>query len=117
VIDNNVDTKFFVNGFPRGLTLKLNLPLVKIVTSYSVTSGNDSPDRDPKNWTLHGSNDNINWTPLDNQNNQAFTSRKQTKTYSFSNLTTYKYYRLTVSANNGSADFQLAEWRIVKRPL
>jgi hypothetical protein len=117
LIDNNADTKLFIGGFPPGLTLKLNLPQVKIVTSYSLTSGNDSPDRDPKNWTLHGSNDNNSWTQLDSQTNQTFSSRKQKKTYSFSNSATYKYYRLTVSANNGSADFQLAEWRIIKRPL
>ncbi|SEB10209.1 basic secretory protein-like protein [Pedobacter hartonius] len=117
LIDNSADTKFFIDSFPSGLTLKLTLPQLKIVTSYRLTSGNDFPDRDPKSWTLHGSNDNSNWTQLDSQTNQVFTSRKQEKTYSFSNLTAYKYYRISVSANNGSAGFQLAEWRVIKRPL
>ncbi|MNI72562.1 hypothetical protein D3C73_1285130 [compost metagenome] len=79
------------------------------MTSYSITSANDVPARDPKNWTLQGSNNGTNWTTLDTRTNEAFASRFLQKTYTFSNTTAYAYYRLNVSANNGDTNLQLAD--------
>ncbi|NII26654.1 hypothetical protein HB364_16315 [Pseudoflavitalea sp. X16] len=71
-----------------------------IVTRYTITSANDVPERDPKNWKLAGSNDGVNWAILDSQVNQSFASRFLTKTYTIdSNATLYTYYRLTITAN------------------
>lgn len=80
-----------------------------IATSYSVTSANDFPARDPKNWSLQGSNNGTSWTTLDTRTGQTFASRFLTKTYTFSNTTAYSYYRLNVTANNGGAELQIAE--------
>ncbi len=80
-----------------------------------MTSGNDSPDRDPKTWMLQGSNDADagadagSWVTLDTRTDQAFTNRFQTLSYSFTNATTYSHYRFVVTANNGSIDFQVSE--------
>ena len=60
-------------------------------------------NRAPKNWTFQGSNDNSTWTTLDTQTNQTGWNANQTKFYSFINVTTYRYYRLNITANNGDA--------------
>jgi len=79
------------------------------INRYEITSANDSPGRDPKNWTLKGSNDGSNWTTLDTRTNETFAGRFQKKSYTFPNATPYLYYRLDVSANNGDPYLQLAE--------
>ncbi len=81
----------------------------KTVTSYSLTSANDSDTRDPKNWNFQGSNNGTDWTTLDTRTGETFASRFLTKNYSFSNVTAYQMYRLNITLNNGAGDTQLAE--------
>ncbi len=84
------------------------------VTQYSMTSANDGDSRDPKDWDFQGSNDGgMSWDVLDTQTNQDFIARFQTKTYSVSNSTAYKVYRLNITANNGDTKMQLAELELV----
>ncbi|HTJ78411.1 MAG TPA: DUF5010 domain-containing protein [Rariglobus sp.] len=77
------------------------------VTGYWLTSGNDMPQRDPKDWQLLGSNNGVNWTAIDTRTNQAFTGRNQTVAYTFSNATPYRFYRLNVTANAGGTSYGL----------
>lgn len=114
LIDDNIVTKFFTSDFVSGLYMQQQLTSAQVATSYLLISGNDSPDRDPKSWRLQGSNDGANWTSVDTRSNEVFESRGLEKIYTFTNSTAYNYYRLTVSANNGSTDFQLTEWRMLK---
>lgn len=80
------------------------------ITKYTITSGNDAPERDPKDWTLKGSNDGTNWTTLDTRTNDAnWTARNQTRSFYFSNNQHYEYYRLDISAVNGASILQLSE--------
>lgn len=114
VIDNNIDTKFFTGGYQPGLWLQLQFNEPVAVSVYTITSGNDAHDRDPKSWELQGSNDGTNWTGLDTQTNITFSDFKQTKRFEFVNITTYKYYRLVVTEKyGGGTGFQLSEWRLI----
>jgi len=80
------------------------------IKGYSITSASDVPGRDPKTWTLQGSNDGSTFTNLDSQSGQTFTYRQQTNTYSIGSPGSYRYYRLNVTANNGDASgLQMAE--------
>jgi hypothetical protein len=79
------------------------------INSYTITSANDVPGRDPKSWTLQGSNDGINWTVVDTRINETFNSRFQKRTFSFSNMTAYQIYKLNITENNGEGNLQLAE--------
>jgi putative alpha-1,2-mannosidase len=74
-----------------------------------MTSANDVPERDPKNWTLDGSPDGTNWTTVDTQTDQSFPDRGVTKVYPLTNTQAYQYYRLNVTANSGAPIVQLAE--------
>ena len=79
------------------------------ISSYTVTSANDEPARDPKNWNFQGSNDGSNWTTINSQNDQFYGNRSETKTFDISNTTAYRQYRLDVTGNNGSSLLQIAE--------
>jgi alpha-L-fucosidase 2 len=80
------------------------------VTSYTLVSANDQPERDPKDWDFSGSMDGQAWTVLDAHRDETpFNNRKQAKSYTFSNSTAYPYYRFNFTANHGDPMFQLAE--------
>ena len=76
---------------------------------YSLTSANDQPNRDPRQWTLEGSIDGKQWTILDDQTlKQPFEKRLMTKTFAFSNDTLFSHYRLTFQPLDTS-HFQVAD--------
>ena len=84
------------------------------VNSYTITSANDEPGRDPRSWRLKGSNaftpDWSTATVLDTQSNQVFANRFGKKSYFFANTTVYKRYRLEITANrSGVSMTQLSE--------
>jgi hypothetical protein len=108
--DGDAMTKYYIVGTSTPwIAYQFAGAATKVVTSYSVTSGNDWTDRDPAAWQLQGSNDGMNWTTLDTQIGQYFGNRFQTNYFTFTNATAYSNYRLNVTANDGSPDFQLAE--------
>ena len=117
LVDNNIDTKFLVfniNDILPNFWYQLTFPTPIVLGAYTITSANDAPERDPKDWKLQGSNDLTNWTVLDTKAGQSFSARKFTIRYEFNNNTAYKYYRMTISAINGATLFQQAEWRVIE---
>jgi hypothetical protein len=107
LIDNDVTTKYYINQ--PSLWVQYQSAIAVVVTQYNITAANDEPSRDPKAWTLQGSNDGSAWTTLDTQTGQAFASRLLTKHYSFANTNAYAFFRLTITANNGASSTQFAE--------
>ena len=81
-----------------------------VINQYTVTSANDDPSRDPKNWVFEGSNNGSDWQPIDTRSNQFINApRYDTKTYNIGNTTAYQMYRLNVTANHGNGLLQIAE--------
>ncbi len=80
-----------------------------VVSQYSISSANDVPSRDPRDWQFQGSNDGSTWTTLDTRSGETFPSRFQTKTYTFANTTAYRNYRLNITADNSGTGLQLSE--------
>jgi len=115
LIDNNTNSKFLLFNFST-LWAQLEFATPQSTGAYTMTSANDAPERDPKNWTLEGSDNGTDWTILDTRTDQSFGSRFLTVKYTFSNQVAYKFYRLNISAVQNSTLFQLAEWRLLKRP-
>lgn len=113
VIDNSLDTKFLVGGFPETFWMQQNFAQEVVVNKYSFTSGNDAPDRDPVDWTLSGSNDGTTFEVLDTRTDQSFSERNQTREFLVGNDQPYLYYRVDMSKNNGSDAMQLTEWRLL----
>lgn len=72
------------------------------IDGYTIKSANDSPERSPKNWTLEGSDDGNSWTVVDTQTDEIDWVVFELRSYSFTNTTAYKIYKLNVTANNGA---------------
>ena len=109
--DGSTATKWFnANGGNTGwLQFYFGGPL-KTVVRYSLSSANDVPGRDPKNWQFQGSMDGAHWTTLDTRSNELFSARFLTKQYAISNSTAFAYYRLNIVTNNGDpSGLQLSE--------
>ena len=107
--DNQNGTKWLVFNSTGNIAYDFANEDAYAINSYTVTSANDEPARDPKNWNFQGSNDGSNWTTVDSQNNQFYGNRFETKTFNINNTTAYKQYRLNVTGNNGSNLLQIGE--------
>ncbi|MCR8845393.1 PA14 domain-containing protein [Paenibacillus sp. SC116] len=109
--DHNEASKWLVFDSTASIQYQFQGTNAHAVQSYAITSAEDVPERDPRNWTLSGSNDGTTWTALDTRSNELFTSRHQTKTYNISNTTAYRYYKFSL-VNNSGGILQLAEIRL-----
>ncbi|MGW5167463.1 ThuA domain-containing protein [Streptomyces nodosus] len=110
LFDGKDDTKWLARTPTGWVTMKLDKPVA--VVDYALTSANDSPGRDPKDWKLQGSQDGQSWTTLDTRSGETFPSRLQTRQFRFSNTEAYQHYRLEITANGGEPLTQLAELRL-----
>ncbi|GAA2248338.1 hypothetical protein GCM10010401_22740 [Rarobacter faecitabidus] len=103
------------------------LSSAQLVTGYSLTSGDDAPERDPKAWTVLGSNDaaaatnatHASWVQIDSRFDQAFNARRARNLYTTTAATAYKYYQLRVTANlanhataTNNTKFQISDWTL-----
>lgn len=110
--DGDPRTKWCVEHKGRPVVWELRLPPGEgvAVKSYALTSGNDMPRRDPRAWTLEGSQDGETWTLLDERDDEdTFPQRHQRRSFDVKNDTTYELYRLTFSTVNGGERLQLSE--------
>jgi hypothetical protein len=114
LIDNDVDTKYLVAE--EMSWIEFSTTTLSKVTSYSLTSANDAPDRDLNSWLFQAwDGDAMTWVTLDSVVDQpVWEERFQTKTFEFANDNFYNNYRLYVMAINGNAEglMQVAEWEI-----
>ncbi|KRF10265.1 hypothetical protein ASG89_01665 [Paenibacillus sp. Soil766] len=107
--DNSKTTKYCIPHGSAWIQYQFANGSKFAINRYRLTSANDNPTtRDPKSWTVKGSNDGVNWTTLDTRSNESFPLRFQTKEYTFNNSTAYEYIRMEYTSNGG-AEFQLAE--------
>jgi hypothetical protein len=108
VVDDDPETKFVTNSSQYYILWSghKNVQLRK----YSITSANDSPEADLKSWTLSAANDGKTWIVLDVQQDVVFSDRQEKREYGVATDIAYKYYKLSVTENNGGAFTQIAEW-------
>ena len=107
--DGDSRTKWCIDGPPAQVLWQADLADAAEVASYSLTSANDVPTRDPQEWTFQGSADGSSWTTLDTRTGAPFESRFQTKTYTVANPGTYRHYRFVFVPKAGVSHFQLSE--------
>ncbi|MBN1482462.1 T9SS type A sorting domain-containing protein [candidate division KSB1 bacterium] len=115
LIDNDKNTKYLVGAEQSWIDL-FTLHLSK-VSSYSITSANDAPARDPNSWILHGWDaETATWVALDSVVDQPeWEERFQTKMFEFENEDLmFNKYRLQITAINGDAEglMQMAELQL-----
>ncbi|MBQ3085133.1 MAG: glycoside hydrolase N-terminal domain-containing protein [Clostridia bacterium] len=92
----------------RPTNLDLTFNGVKVLGTYSITSGHDGKwrGRCPTSWILYGSENGTDWTPLDTQTNvtwdcAASRGSTATNTFTLDEPVGYSYYRFSFLENEG----------------
>jgi hypothetical protein len=113
-MDNtNIDHICWLSGTTYPHWLRYQFASGKTITSYSITSRNyPTWIASPTAWKLQGSTNGSSWTDLDTQTSQSF-SNNEKKTYSFSNSTSYTYYRLYITAGVDADIVAIGEWELI----
>ena len=111
LVDNDATTKFGCSGGGDAWAIIIASEPVA-VQQYSFVTGGDTygnPGRTPRDWKLEGSNDNQNWTVIDQQeqNYKAKTANKEQTVFTVNGTDTYKFFKFTAGNFNGG--FQLGE--------
>jgi hypothetical protein len=116
--DHNIWTRWFNHdkGSTGWVQYDFGSGIPKTITRYSVASAVDVPERDPRDWEFQGSSDGTNWTTLDTQSGQTFSTRFEMKTYRVARPAAYRYYRLNITANNGAKGLHVAEFGLFVDP-
>lgn len=111
--DGAAGTKWCVENrgrFPITWQKKMPAHQTGPLTSYTLTSAGDVPDRDPKAWRFLGSQDGRNWTLLDERKDEpVWPERGAPKTFNFTNKTAYAHYKIEFLEVHGVPHFQIAE--------
>ncbi|MCT1529698.1 DUF1735 domain-containing protein [Sphingobacterium daejeonense] len=115
LIDGNYNSKFLLGDFVD-LEAKLVYTEAQKIGAYTLTSGNDAPERDPAEWVLYGSNDGTIWEALDTRRTEVFNARNETKRFNIEFPKAYKQFKLHIERTRSSSLFQMSEWRMVRIP-
>lgn len=111
------DTKNYASGSGSGGVGHLGYEFVKNVAIGKYSLATNSTGYMVKGWTFEGSNDEINWTVLDKQTNQVWTTTNTSREYEIdiSKIASYKMYRLNWTANNGGVNYvQFKSFKLYK---
>jgi PKD repeat protein len=122
LVDGNIYSKFFV-GFNQATGTWWQFRFIEpvLVQAYTITSGDDAPDRDPVDWTLEASNDGTTWQVLSNivgfkwpiNSSTKAAARNSTAIFHItSNDVAYSYYRINITKTNGAGALQVSEWTL-----
>lgn len=116
LFDNNAASKWLTFQPTGWVSYNLGAGQRAKLSSYSLTSGNDEPMRDPLDWQVQGSNDGVNWATLDRRSGQLFGARLLRQEYAVAAAPSYQYFRLNVTRNNGASLLQLGEMELLGTP-
>jgi hypothetical protein len=104
LFDGSANTKWYADTgfkrFPCYVAWQYNTPFS--VSAYTLISGNDAPDRDPKSWNLYGSEDGITYTKIDSRTNITFPGRNRSVKFDLATPVVYQYFKFEITATAGS---------------
>lgn len=115
VIDGDINTKFLTFDYTTDFWMQQDFEEEVTINAYTVTSGNDAPERDPFNWTLAGSNDDgATWEPIHTVTEATFADRNKVNIYQLDSEASYSSFRFSITDNAGETDLmQISEWRLL----
>ncbi|OPZ78495.1 MAG: F5/8 type C domain protein [Actinobacteria bacterium ADurb.Bin444] len=107
LFDHTASTKWLDFSGTTWIQVSFNEP--RALESYSFTSANDRSERDPRNWTLSGSNDGVTWTVIESRTSQSFATRLLQRDFVLAAKSeAFKHYRFDIVCKSGSIT-QLAD--------
>lgn len=101
-------------GHNEGAPFEITWKMVKevSVSAYTLYTANDTesyPDRNPKSWSIYGSEDGEEWTLLEKVDNGEMPAANYTsKQFTLNNTDAYRYYKWEVHETEGGS-FQIGE--------
>lgn len=116
-VDGKADTKWCIADPGTQVVWRVSFPVAKMVKSYTLTSADDMPARDPQSWILEGSADGKAWRELDRQElGKPFEKRHQARTFEIAQPQACRLYRFSFTPKNTS-HFQVAEIELAGAPI
>ena len=112
LIDKDEKTIYSAPMQEDGIWIQYQSPEPLFLRRYSITSAEDSPEKDPLHWQILGSQDGVNWTVIDERFYSEFDERSQTNCYTVPKDYSFRYFRMNILATHGSSDLQIAEWQL-----
>jgi alpha-L-fucosidase 2 len=108
--DGDPNTKWCIIHEGRPVVWLLDAGTNRAPASYSFTSADDVPGRDPRTWKFESSADGQTWTLLDeHQNEPTFARRHEVRSYNITKPVAARFFRVTFQPNPGVTHFQVAE--------
>jgi len=109
VFDNRSDTKYCAMLTKFWIQYEYPKSGKHEVTAYTIRSANDNADRDPRDWKLLGSNDDVDFTVLDERKGEKFKGRHHKRLFKVKSPGSYSIYKLDVTRIAGADRAQLSE--------
>lgn len=108
--DNSATSNLLsIDGVTAGIvTMDLGSGNGKVVKKYTIYPENGQYTRFPSDWTFEGSNNGTDWDVLDTQAGQTAADMNGEE-YIITNTTSYRYYRLNITDNNGSTYLSMSQ--------
>lgn len=101
--DDNTQTRWATSSGAGDLWLKVKLPNPAVFNAAKIAPrGDNYLDQAPKNFEIQGSDDGETWNTLLSRTDEAWTTLGELRLFKFENETPYLYYRLFITANQGS---------------
>ncbi|MCM8568851.1 hypothetical protein NE848_05640 [Gramella jeungdoensis] len=115
IIDGNIYTKFLDLNYSDGMGFTVYMGGdAYVATQIEITTANDFPNRDPRNFQILGSNNGSSFSTVATGNIPCVSSRYSKRTFSFSNTNAYTYYRINFTDQCGiDNSLQLAEVQLI----
>jgi len=103
--------RWLSSALPAWLKLDLGAGNAADVGSYAIETCSETArlSQAPKNWTLHGSNNDSDWDLLDTVSGAPAWSESEKREYTCDATGTYRYYRLSVSAVQDNTRVSIGE--------
>ena len=102
--DDNTQTRWASVANEGNSWLQIKLPTPTSFNAVQIASRGDGYlDQAPSAFQIHASNDGETWNVLDSESNVSWTTLGELKLFTFENENAYLYYRLYITANQGSA--------------
>lgn len=81
LVDDNTSTKWLDFNMPSGpVTVIFDMKSIVSFNGYRWATANDEAPRDPNNWIIYGSTDNVTWKQLHSVTNANVTATRLTYT-------------------------------------
>ncbi len=111
LFNRKLNSKYYMSG-AKQYYVEVKLDKAYQLDSYTLTTADAFPDRDPRKWTFNGFNEESGWIELDRRVEFTFPGRYTTIQFNIDNKMPFTKFLLDVEDNNGSSDSQLLKWQL-----